>query len=269
MNKAIPIAVLAGAAFYKVLERQQAKEKEEAEKVNEQSRVALAARYKVVMEHFATNPQQSARTSETARDMDDAKLAVVDSLVRQLRARAENVLGRATRLLPAPVLGYSEPPEFVAAFALVLLGEPQWFERFLQDVWIRKVATGQVPPDPTIDPAVVAELGFVLASLSPPSARLLRIWFEELSVITPLKVFHSTRHFRTLSKDSPGSLDITLQSLDALNLLDEAGYVTTPPPPPTTVVEDTQQYIHISLLTRTILMAKHNTTSTGTRVLLT
>ena len=227
---------MAGAAVYTVREWQQAKDKEEAEEINKQNHAARVARMEELREHYATNPQASS-TSQTAQDLHDANLAVVESLVRQLRARAENVLGRATRLLPAPVLGYSEPPEFVATFALILLGEPRWFKRFLQDVWMHKVKTGEVPSDPTIDPAVVDELGFVLASLSPSSARLLRLWFEELSVITPLKVFHSTRHFRNVTKDRLGAREQrALQSLDALNLLDEAGYVAPPyqhaPPQP-------------------------------------
>lgn len=65
-------------------------------------RGAGQARNDELRDHYAANPKQSARASESALGMHVAKLIVMEALVRQLRARAENVLGRATRLLPAP-----------------------------------------------------------------------------------------------------------------------------------------------------------------------
>lgn len=66
----------------------------------------------------------------------------------------------------------------------------------------------------------------------------IRTWFEELSVVTPLKIFHSTPHFSNLTKDrlagrqhESNSTDVKLQSsLDALDMFDANGYVTAPPP---------------------------------------
>lgn len=223
MSKAIAAFGLAAAAIYQVGKLQHAKEEREADEVKEKERVDREARLWATVEHYINNPTRYRTTSKTANDVREIKLAVIHSHLRQLGARAENLNGRATRLLPAPVLGYSEPPEFLQAFALILLGENAWWEEILVEVWKQKVATGEVPPDPTIDPAVVDKLGFVLASLSPPSARLLRKWFEELSCITPLKIFKSSSyHFHTKANDV--KVNNMLSFLDALDLLDEDGY---------------------------------------------
>ena len=229
MSKAaIAVLGLAGAGLYQLNKLQRAKEAKEAAEIMEKEKVDREARAEEVAKHFEANPRQSFRTANTANQVNEGKLRVIDALLRQLSKRAEKLNGSAKRLLPAPVLGQSEPPEFLATFALILLGEPQWFERILQRPWKNKVAFGlETPGNSAIDLAVADKLGFVLASLSPPSVRLLMRWLEELSSCStkPSKMFHGLPFSGGSSADySFGDRVNKMPPLDGLDLLDEQSY---------------------------------------------